>query len=219
MANRGTFITFEGIDGCGKTTQIRLLIERLRASGYGVVESAEPGGTRIGTQVRRILLDSENQELSPTAELLLYFACRAQNVDEKIKPALAMGRVVISDRFTDSTLVYQGAGRGLGVQTIMTLHEIACRGVNPDLTIILDIDLKTSLARARDRNITLSEQQKPNETRMDEQAVEFHRKARDAYAQLAKAERRRIRVINGRRPIDEIAKDIWDVVLEYLPVQ
>ena len=219
MANRGTFITFEGIDGCGKTTQIRLLIERLRASGYGVVESAEPGGTRIGTQVRRILLDSENQELSPTAELLLYFACRAQNVDEKIKPALAMGRVVISDRVTDSTLVYQGAGRGLGVQTIMTLHEIACRGVNPDLTIILDIDLKTSLARARDRNITLSEQQKPNETRMDEQAVEFHRKARDAYAQLAKAERRRIRVINGRRPIDEIAKDIWDVVLEYLPVQ
>ena len=219
MANRGTFITFEGIDGCGKTTQIRLLIERLRASGYGVVESAEPGGTRIGTQVRRILLDSENQELSPTAELLLYFACRAQNVDEKIKPALAMGRVVISDRFTDSTLVYQGAGRGLGVQTIMTLHEIACRGVNPDLTIIIDIDLKTSLARARDRNITLSEQQKPNETRMDEQAVEFHRKARDAYAQLAKTQRRRIRVINGRRPIDEIAKDIWDVVLEYLPVQ
>lgn len=219
MANRGTFITFEGIDGCGKTTQISLLIERLRDSGYGVVESAEPGGTRIGTQVRRILLDSENRELSPTAELLLYFACRAQNVDEKIKPALAMGRVVISDRFTDSTIAYQGAGRGLGVQTVMTLHEIACRGVNPDLTIILDIDLKTSLARARERNIALSEQQQPNETRMDEQAVEFHRIARDAYAQLAKAERHRIRVIDGRRPIDEIAKDIWGVVLEYLDVQ
>jgi dTMP kinase len=219
MANRGLFITFEGIDGCGKTTQMRLLVERLRADSYDVLESAEPGGTRIGTQVRRILLDSANQELSPTAELLLYFACRAQNVDEWIKPALKEERIVISDRFTDSTLVYQGAGRGLGVETVMQLHEIACRGVNPDLTIIVDIDLDTSLARAKKRNATLSEQQHPDETRMDEQAVEFHRKARDAYAELARTESHRIRVIDGRRSIDEIAEDIWQVVRRKLDVR
>jgi dTMP kinase len=219
MANRGIFITFEGIDGCGKTTQMRLLIDRLRATGYDVLETAEPGGTRIGTQVRRILLDSANQELSPTAELLLYFACRAQNVDEWIKPAIEQGQIVISDRFTDSTVAYQGAGRGLGVQTVMQLHEIACRGVNPDLTIIVDIDLETSLGRAKKRNKTLSEQQQPDETRMDEQAVEFHRKARDAYAELARTESSRICVIDGRRSIEAIAEDIWRVVRENLDVR
>ena len=219
MANRGIFITFEGIDGCGKTTQMRLLVERLRSDSYDVLESAEPGGTRIGTQVRRILLDSANQELSPTAELLLYFACRAQNVDEWIKPAIEQGRIVVSDRFTDSTVVYQGVGRGLGVETVMQLHEIACRGLNPDLTIIVDIDLETSLARARNRNITLSERQQPDETRMDEQAVEFHRRARDAYAELARTGSQRICMIDGRRPIEAIAEDIWEVVRRRLDVR
>ena len=219
MANRGLFITFEGIDGCGKTTQMRLLVERLRNAFYDVLESAEPGGTRIGTQVRRILLDSANQELSPTAELLLYFACRAQNVDEWIKPALEKGTVVVSDRFTDSTLAYQGAGRGLGAETVMQLHAIACRGTNPDLTIIVDIDLETSLARAKKRNKVLSEQQQPDETRMDEQAVEFHRIARDAYAKLARTETDRIVVIDGRRPVEAIAEDIWDTVRRRLIVR
>jgi len=219
MAQRGLFITFEGIDGCGKTTQMRLLVDRLRHESYDVLESAEPGGTRIGTQVRRILLDSANQELSSTAELLLYFACRAQNVDEWIKPALEQGKVVVSDRFTDSTLVYQGAGRGLGEETVRQLHEIACRGTNPDLTIIVDIDLEQSLTRAKKRNKVLSDQQQPDETRMDEQAVEFHRIARDAYVALAEKEKDRIVVINGRRSINEIAEDIWETVRRRLIVR
>ena len=114
MSRRGKFITFEGLDGTGKSTQMRLLGERLRSAGKAVVENAEPGGTAIGMQVRRILLDAKNQELCPTAELLLYFASRAQNVDECIRPALARGAIVLSDRFTDSTIAYQGAARGLG---------------------------------------------------------------------------------------------------------
>src|SRR6202012_1102843 len=124
MADRGIFITFEGIDGSGKTTQIRWLAARLRARGRSVLETAEPGGTRIGMQVRRIVLAAANQELSPTAELLLYFASRAQNVDEAIRPALARGEVVLSDRFTDSSLVYQGFGRGLGAENVMAIDRI-----------------------------------------------------------------------------------------------
>jgi dTMP kinase len=152
MQKRSLFLTFEGMDGSGKTTQMRLLAERLRARGREVLETAEPGGTRIGIEIRRILLDAANQELGPTAEMLLYFACRAQNVDEWIMPALAAGKIVLSDRFTDSTLVYQGCGRGLGAETVMTLDRIACRGLVPDLTLLIDIDAETSLARAHARN-------------------------------------------------------------------
>src|SRR3954463_2406207 len=151
-APRGTFITFEGSDGCGKTTQMHRLAERLRTSGHEGVETAEPGGTAIGRQIRAILLDSANQELSATAELLLYFASRAQNVDECIRPALARGAIVLSDRFTDSTIAYQGAARDLGRAVVMTVHRIACREVNPDLPITIDIDLETSLQRAYARN-------------------------------------------------------------------
>ena len=151
MQKRSLFLTFEGMDGSGKTTQMRLLAERLRARGRDVLETAEPGGTRIGIEIRRILLDAANQELGPTAEMLLYFACRAQNLDEWITPALAEGKIVLSDRFTDSTLVYQGCGRGLGAEAVMTLDRIACRGLVPDLTLLIDIDLETSLRRARQR--------------------------------------------------------------------
>src|SRR5512133_1996373 len=118
-SGRGLFITFEGSDGCGKTTQMRRLAERLRASGQEVVETAEPGGTPIGRQIRAILLDSANRELSSTAELFLYFASRAQNVDQCIRPALERGAIVLSDRFTDSTIAYQGAARGLGADVVM----------------------------------------------------------------------------------------------------
>src|SRR5438105_1370171 len=123
---RGLFITFEGPDGSGKTTQVRLLAERLREKRYDVFESAEPGGTPIGVQIRRILLDSANQELSATTELLLMFAARAQNVEQWILPALAEGKIVLSDRFTDSTLAYQGAARGLGRDVVIQVDGIAC---------------------------------------------------------------------------------------------
>jgi dTMP kinase len=191
---------------------MRLLGGRLRAAGRDVVENAEPGGTPIGMQVRRILLDAGNQELCPTAELLLYFASRAQAVDELVRPALAEGKMVLSDRWTDSTLVYQGCGRGLGMDTVRALDRIACRGLKPDLTLIVDIDLETSLERARARN-TITES---SETRMDEQSVEFHRKVRDAYHTLAAEEPDRIRVVDGRASVDAVAETIWNIVSRYV---
>ena len=206
------FITFEGIDGSGKTTQMRLLSGRLRAAGYEVVENAEPGGTPIGVQIRRILLDARNQELCPTAELLLYFASRAQAVDELVLPALNQGKIVLSDRWTDSTLVYQGCGRGLGADTVLALDRIACRGLVPDLTLIVDIDLETSLARARQRN-TAAES---SETRMDEQSLDFHRRVRDAYHALAAREPQRVRRVDGSAGIDTVAGEIWGIVSRHV---
>jgi dTMP kinase len=207
-ARRGRFITFEGGDGSGKTTQLRLLAERLRKEGYRVLETAEPGGTPIGMQIRRVLLDARNQELCPTAELLLYFAARAQNVEQWIRPALAEGTIVLADRFTDSTLAYQGAGRGLGADVVRQLDRIACKGLEPDLTILIDVDVETSLERARARNRATA----GDETRMDEQAAEFHRGVREAYAALAASEPGRIRVISGRAGIEELAETIWKTV-------
>jgi dTMP kinase len=207
--NRGRFITFEGTDGCGKSTQMKILAARLRAEGSDVLETAEPGGTPIGRKIRSILLDSANQELSPTAELLLYFAGRAQNVDEWILPALDRGTIVLSDRFTDSTLAYQGAARGLGRDVVMTIHEIACRGLLPDLTIYLDIDLETSLERAHARNRNL---EGDDERRMDEQAVEFHERVRAEYLNLARLEPKRIKVIDGRADRETIAERIWEAI-------
>src|SRR6202047_3533395 len=144
---RGLFITFEGPEGSGKSTQLRLLGKKLRGKNLTVLETAEPGGTPIGLQIRRVLLDAKNQELCPTAELLLMFAARAQNVDQAILPALAAGQVVLCDRFTDSTLVYQGAARGLGAEVVYEVDRIACRGLVPDLTLVVDIDVETGLAR------------------------------------------------------------------------
>lgn len=208
MRARGLFISFEGLDGSGKTTQMRRLAKRLRARGHVVLETVEPGGTEIGGKIRQVLLDAANQELSPTAELLLYFASRAQNVDERIGPALRRGEIVLADRFTDSTLVYQGCGRGLGAETVLALDRVACRGLKPDLTLLVDIDVETSLARARARNAA----QPAGETRMDEQSLEFHRKVYEAYQALAAGEPERIRRIDGRAAIEEIELAIWDLV-------
>ena len=208
MRARGLFISFEGLDGSGKTTQMRRLAKRLRARGHVVLETVEPGGTEIGGKIRQVLLDAANQELSPTAELLLYFASRAQNVDERILPALGRGEIVLADRFTDSTLVYQGCGRGLGAETVLALDRVACRGLKPDLTLLVDIDVETSLARARARNAA----QPAGETRMDEQSLEFHRKVYEAYQALAAGEPERIRRIDGRAAIEEIELAIWDMV-------
>ena len=211
--HRGLFLTFEGIDGSGKTTQMHMLAARLREAGHEVLETYEPGGTPIGTQVRRILLDAANQELCATSELLLYFACRAQNVEQWILPALREGHIVLSDRFTDSTLVYQGVGRRLGRDVVLALDRIACQGLRPDLTLLVDIDLETSLARARARNRTLQEEDEGfAETRMDDQEIDFHQRVRQAYAELAANEPRRFAVIDGRRDVETVAKAVWEAV-------
>jgi dTMP kinase len=191
---------------------MRRLAAHLRCLGRVVLETAEPGGTPIGTKIRRILLDSANGELCPVAELLLYFASRAQNVEEWIAPALQRGEIVLADRFTDSSLVYQGYGRGLGAENVIALDRIACGGLRPHLTILVDIDAGTSLARARTRNAA-----EPNcETRMDDQSTEFHRRVYEAYHALAAREPERVKVVDGLASIDEIEGAIWDVVSRYV---
>jgi dTMP kinase len=212
-ARRGVFITLEGPDGSGKSTQARLLAERLRREGHAVLESVEPGGTRIGQQIRRILLDPAHAELRPTAELLLMFAARAQNVEEAILPALEQGQIVVSDRFTDSSIAYQGAGRGLGWDTVLQVDRIACRGLKPDLTLCIDIDTETGLARAHSRN---RNETGKSESRLDEQAVEFHQKARAAYHELARREPRRFRLIDGGGAPEAVAEKVWDAVTKLL---
>jgi dTMP kinase len=208
MTGRGVFVTFEGPEGSGKTTQLRILAERLKKAGRDVVETQEPGGTSIGVQIRHVLLDSKNRELCPTAELLLMFASRAQNVDQCILPALSAGRMVLSDRFTDSTLVYQGAGRGLGPEVVYELDRIACRGLVPDLTLVIDIDIETGLARARGRSVRTEDP----ETRIEEQELGFHRKVREAYRQLASDEPRRIRLIDGSQTRDAVSHQVWEAI-------
>jgi dTMP kinase len=208
MAARGRFITFEGPEGSGKSTQLHLLGERLRSAGGDVLETQEPGGTPIGIQIRHVLLDARNRELCPTAELLLMFASRAQNVDESILPALSAGRTVLSDRFTDSTLVYQGVGRGLGADLVYELDRIACRGLIPDLTLLIDINAETGLARARRRSIRTDD----SETRMEEQDLGFHRRVREAYRQLAADEPGRVRLIDGSQTREAVAEQVWQAV-------
>jgi dTMP kinase len=208
MTGRGRFITFEGPEGSGKSTQLRLLAEHLRKAGQDVLETQEPGGTPIGIQIRHVLLDAKNRELCPTAELLLMFASRAQNVDELILPALSAGRTVLSDRFTDSTLVYQGVGRALGAEVVYELDRIACRGLIPDLTLVIDIDAETGLARARQRGAGTG----GSETRIEEQDVGFHRRVREAYRQLAADESRRVRLIDGSQTREAVAEQVWQAV-------
>jgi dTMP kinase len=200
---RGRFVTFEGADGSGKTTQMTILADRLRTEGHQVVETQEPGGTEIGRQIRHILLNSDNNALCPTAEMLLYFAARAQNFDEKILPAWDRGAYVLSDRFTDSTLAYQGHGRGLGPNVVMTLHDIACHGLQPDLTVCIDIDVDTAIERA------MSRQQRD---RIEQEPAEFHQRVRDAYLELARKNPQRIRLIDGRGTRAEVAERVWAAV-------
>ncbi|MCW5964292.1 MAG: dTMP kinase [Bryobacterales bacterium] len=211
-ARGGFFLSFEGMDGAGKGTQIDLLVELLSALGLHPVVNREPGGTLIGQQIRTILLDAANSHLRPTAELLLYFASRAQAVDEVILPALGRGELVITDRFTDSTLVYQGMARGLGTQVVEHLDAISCRGLVPDLTILLDIDPATSLARTSARNAATAS----TETRLDEESREFHTRVREGYLALATANPHRVVVVDGSPGPREIANAIFEVVLPRL---
>ncbi len=213
VLRRGLFVTFEGGDGSGKTTQIRKLITRLKFLNFPVLETAEPGGPPIGQQIRRILLDPSNKDMNPIAELLLYFASRAQNVNQWILPALESGKVVVCDRFTDSTLVYQGHGRGLGERPVRELHRIACGALQPDVTIYLDIDLETALERAHARNRASNG---PVETRMDEQSVDFHRAVRNAYLSLARKEPRRIIVVDARPDPETMERQIWNTLAPHL---
>jgi dTMP kinase len=196
------------MDGCGKTTQLRLLAQYLREHGREVVETVEPGGTEIGRQIRRILLDPASAAIQPRTELLLYFASRAQNVAEVIRHALEAGSVVLCDRFTDSTLVYQGCGRGLDAAIVRDLDRIACQGLRPATTVLIDIDLETSLSRAKRRN----ERYGQSESRIDDESAAFHENVRKGYLTLAATEPERFIVIDGRAAIGEVARHIREAL-------
>jgi dTMP kinase len=200
-SRRGHFVTFEGLDGSGKTTQMRLLAAHLRERGAEVIETVEPGGTAVGEAIRRILLDPAHDRLGSVAEMLLYFAARAQNVDEVLEPALKRGVTVFSDRWTDSTFAYQGYGRQLGEQIVADLDRIACRGREPDLTLWIDVELEASLRRARSRN----EQESAEGTRMDEQSRAFYEKVLQGYRVLAEREPRRFVRVDGNGGVEEVA--------------
>ena len=211
----GFFLSFEGTEGSGKSTQMRLLVERLRSQGLTVVENQEPGATSIGKQIRRILLDPENSEMSAMTELLLMFASRAQAADEIVRPALARGDVVVSDRFTDSTLAYQGFARGLGFETVRAAHKLALGSLVPGLTIALDVDLRTGLERAHLRNSAALVG--CDETRIDQQSLEFHLKVAEGYRQLAALEPDRFRIVDGNGSAAEVSARVWDAVEGFVP--
>ena len=206
--SRGQFITFEGIDGCGKTTQLRAFAAWLREAGRNVVEAVEPGGTPIGREIRRVLLDPASTGMDSRTELLLYFASRAQNVAEVIRPALAEGKIVVCDRFTDSTLVYQGCGRGIDSAIIRDLDRIACDGLTPDVTVLIEIDVKTSLLRARRRN----DRTGAAESRIDDESAAFHTRVRDGYLALVAAEPGRFIRIDGKAGIAEVGNRIREAL-------
>ncbi len=212
---KGKFITLEGIEGSGKSTQIALLAKYLQSLGMPLVLTREPGGTSIGDEVRKILLDPANTTLDPTAELLLYAASRAQHLKEIIMPHLEKG-VVLCDRFADATLAYQGYGRGLDIDLIRRLDTIVCAGLRPDLTILLDIDAATGVERARGRN---NSRGLAREARFENEAIAFHERVRQGYLTLARAEPDRIRIVEASRPMDAIQAEIRKIVAKELRIQ
>ena len=195
---KGLFITFEGIEGCGKSTHSKLLFEYLKKSGYRIVHTREPGGTKLGEAVRRVLLDSPEIHISDLAELFLFEACRAQIVKEIIRPALDRGSIVISDRFSDATFSYQGYGGRVDPKAIKTLDRVATTGIVPDLTILLDIDTLEGLRRARKKGID----------RMEKKDISYHNRVRSGYLKLSKQHPGRIRRVEVSGQIPEVQAKI-----------
>jgi dTMP kinase len=210
MGKRGKFITFEGVDGSGKTTQSALLCSYLRQKGTDVVETREPGGTELGEKIREILLSPSNSMLTETSEILLFLAARAQQVAEVIMPSLGQGRWVISDRFCDSTLAYQGYGRGIDVEAIRKLNDIATGGLEPDITILLDLDAETGIRRAiAEKNEFL---ESSGGDRMEKETKEFHTLVREGYLELARQESRRIKMVSATGSIEEVHETVASLI-------
>jgi dTMP kinase len=207
--SRGKFITFEGLDGCGKSTQLNRLAEVLQAGGIKVVTAREPGTTAIGEQVRSIILNSRTTGMAPLTEVALMFAARAQLVREVIEPALAEGRFVLVDRYTDSSEAYQGGGRELGTDTVLAVHRSIAR-LNPDLTILMDSDVRDSVARARRRNLqtTARDGETADENRFEQENARFFERVHGAYLNIAKREPNRVYMVDARRDPDTVHEDI-----------
>jgi dTMP kinase len=201
MSRRGKFITFEGLDGTGKSTQLRKLAGVLRAAGHKVVETREPGGTAMGEKVRKVLLDSATAGLSPLAEMALMFASRAQHIAEVIEPALVAGSIVLCDRFTDSTEAYQGYGRKLGSDAVRDLHRVLCGNLQPDLTVLLDSDAGASVSRARRRNERAAKtagRGHGDENRFERETRTFFARVHEGYLAIAAREKGRVVLVDAR---------------------
>ena len=204
------FITLEGIEGSGKTTQIKYLMEYFESQGQQCVTTREPGGTAIGNKIRSILLDPESKDMEPTAELLLYMADRAQHINSVVKPALVAGRIVLCDRYFDATVVYQGFARGLDIDIITQLHAILFDDLKPDHTLLLDLAPEVGLARAWKQ---LNSGQRANgESRFEEETIAFHEKVRSGYLELARREPDRFRIIDATRDAQQVQADIQKVL-------
>jgi len=219
LAHRGKFITFEGLDGTGKSTQIEKLAKALRALGQSVVVTREPGGTGTGEKIRHVILDSATTELSPMAEMALMFASRAQHIREVIEPGVAQGKIVLCDRFTDSTEAYQGSGRKLGNKAVLELHRILCGDLQPDLTILLDSDLATSVERARRRNVAKTAKAgrfHKDENRFEQENRAFFGRVRNGYLAIARRETGRVVVVDARGTPSQTHAKILDVVKQKL---
>ena len=209
---RGFFLTFEGLDGSGKTTQIKRLTSWLAAQDLPHIVTRQPGGTATGDRIRALLLDSKSAALSPRTELAMMFADRAQSIQEIIAPALAAGQIVLCDRFTDSTEAYQGGGRGLGSQIVLDLHRLLCGNLQPDLTILLLPNLKASLARARRRNTHEIEATGKDESRFERERDSFFKRVHQKYLEIAAREPSRVIAIEGKLSIDQVHRQVIDAV-------
>ena len=201
---RGLFITFEGADGCGKTTQLNMLKDYLTGKGYDVLLTREPGGRGLGEKVREILLNYDGV-VSDRCESFLFLADRAQNIDIIVNPAVEQGKIVLCDRHTDSTVAYQGYGRGLDIEQINMLNNLATHNQKPDLTFVFDVDIETSMKRVGQ-----------NKDRMENSGMEFFNRVRNGYLQLAKNEPNRIKVIDSTKTIDEVFEDVKKIIDSYL---
>jgi dTMP kinase len=204
---KGIFISFEGIEGTGKTIQSKMLYAHLLKKGYKVILTEEPGGTRIGLKIRGILLSIENKEMSPLAELLLYNASRAQHIKEVILPALKRGYIVITDRFSDSTVAYQGYGRRIDLNLVKSFEQSVTAGLKPDVTFLLDLNVETGLKRNRGINKT---------DRLELEDVKFHKRVRNGYLKIAAKEPKRIKLVDGSESIEQVQNKILKIITDFL---
>ena len=205
------FITFEGGDGTGKTTQLKALESYFHARGRACVSTREPGGTALGGMIRQVLLEVGKQPIASPTELFLYLADRAQHVQEVILPAVDEGKIVLCDRYTDSTLAYQGYGRGIDLKLLRQLNEIANRGMEPDLTLLLDCPVELGLSRTVQRQSNTGSAH-GREDRFERERVDFHEKVRAGFLAMARAEPARFRVVDAARPVEQVAREIQTIV-------
>jgi dTMP kinase len=204
------FITFEGGDGSGKTTQVKALESHLTASGKSCLSTREPGGTSLGELIRQVLLEVGKQPITSPTELFLYLADRAQHIHEVIIPALEQGKIVLCDRHTDSTLAYQGYGRGIDLGLLRSLNDIASQGIKPDLTLLFDCPVEIGLSRTAQRQSQTASGR--NEDRFEREKIEFHERVRAGFLELARAEPRRFRIIDAARPAEEVGQEIKNII-------